>query len=168
MKFAVMMLLGATVSASSQIIEPEAQSLWSVSMDNDKYKEIAAEDKALGHDMEKFANSHPEVKAEVGKLGKMFHKKMGALQARLQKTKGLLSDPKYDAELKAILQKMQALDLKVKKALEWDAEGLKMWKLHMNNKQFKEIAKDDKELDRDIKEFIHSHPKIKKELAQLT
>lgn len=50
MKFAVMMLIAGTVSASSQIMEtPEStQSLWSVSMDNDKYKEIAAEDKKLG------------------------------------------------------------------------------------------------------------------------
>jgi hypothetical protein len=33
--------------------------MWSVSMDNAKFKEIAAEDKALGKDMEKFYNSHP-------------------------------------------------------------------------------------------------------------
>jgi DNA anti-recombination protein RmuC len=63
---------------------------------------------------------------------------------------------------------MQALDLKVKKALKWDAQGLKMWKLHMNNKKFKEIAADDEAIKQDVKKFITSHPKINNELGALS
>ena len=138
-----MMLIAGSVSASSQIFAPEEQSLWSVSMDNKKFKELEAEDKALGKDMEKFYNSHPRVQVEGKKLQKVFHKKMVKIQTRLGKTGAMLDSPQYKAELQAIGAKMQALDLKVKKALKWDAQGLKMWKLHMNNQKFKEIAADD-------------------------
>lgn len=164
MKFAVMMLLAGSVSASSQIVAPESQSMWSVSMDNDKYKEIAAEDKALGKDMEKFYNTHPKVKAEAKKLVKIFSKKVDKLVVRLEKTGKMLENPKYQQELQEISQKMKALDLKIKKALRWDAEGLKMWKVSMNNKKFKQIVHDDKLIQQDVNKFIHSHPKVGKEL----
>jgi len=60
-----MMLLAGSVSASSQILAPESQSMWSVSMDNQKFKEIKAQDEELGQEIEKFHNSHPMVKAEA-------------------------------------------------------------------------------------------------------
>jgi hypothetical protein len=117
--------------------------------------------------MEHFVNSHPEVKAEGKKLGRIFHKKMVKLEGRLRKTGNMLDSPKYKAELEAIGAKMQALDLKVKKALKWDSQGLKMWKLHMNNKKFKEIAADDEAIKQDMEKFIGSHPKINAELKDL-
>jgi SMC interacting uncharacterized protein involved in chromosome segregation len=79
----------------------------------------------------------------------------------------MLESPKFKAELEAIGAKMQALDLKVKKALKWDSQGLKMWKLHMNNKKFKEIAADDQAIKKDMEKFIASHPKINAELKDL-
>jgi len=39
--------------------------MWSVSMDNQKFKEIKAQDEELGQEIEKFHNSHPMVKAEA-------------------------------------------------------------------------------------------------------
>jgi hypothetical protein len=98
----------------------------------------------------------------------MFHKKMTKLQVRLGKTGKMLENPKYKAELEAIGAKMQALDLKIKKPLKWDDQGLKMWKLHMNNQKFKEIAADDKAIEADMKKFVGAHPKINAELKELT
>ena len=93
---------------------------------------------------------------------------MVKIQTRLGKTGAMLDNPKYQAELKAIGAKMQALDAKVKKALKWDDQGLRMWKLHMNNQKFKEIAADDEAIKQDIKKFVTSHPKINSELGALT
>lgn len=42
-------------------------------------------------------------------------------------------NPKYQAELKAIHAKEQAIQAKVAKHFKADDEGLDMWKLHMNN-----------------------------------
>lgn len=167
MKFAVMMLLAGAVSASSQVAAPESQSMWSVSMDNAKFKELQAEDRALGQEMEKFYNNHPNVKLEAKKLGKVLHQRMQKLQVRLEKTGKMLDSPKYQAELNEIGAKMHALDLKIKKALKWDAQGLKMWKLHMDNDKFKEIVADDKAIGEDMKKFVASHPKINKEYHDL-
>lgn len=80
----------------------------------------------------------------------------------------MLQNKEYQAEIEAIAAKMQALDLKIKKALKWDDEGLKMWKLHMNNKKFKQIAADDQVIKQDVEKFINSHPKVGAELKELS
>lgn len=80
----------------------------------------------------------------------------------------MLENQKYQAEIQAIVAKMQALDLKIKKALKIDAQGLKMWKLHMNNKKFKQIAADDQVIKQDVEKFINSHPKVGAELKELS
>ena len=82
----------------------------------------------------------------------------------------MLSNPKYRAELEAIDAKMKALDAKVKRDLEFDDEGLQMWKLHMDNDDYKARAAEDKEIwgpGGDVDKFVTAHKKVQAELKDL-
>lgn len=92
---------------------------------------------------------------------------MTKLQHRLEKTGQLINNPAYKAEVDAIAARMHALDLKVKKALKFDAQGLKMWKLHMDNNVTKEIVAEDKAIKQEMAKFVKSHPKIHADLKDL-
>lgn len=83
------------------------------------------------------------------------------------KTAKFLSNPKYKAELEAIDAKSKALDAKLKRDLEFDDEGLKMWKLHMDNDKFKDRVAEDREIGEDWKKFYKAHKAFRVELKDL-
>lgn len=124
--------------------------MWKLSMNNKKYKEIVADDKVIQQDVNKFINEHPKVGQELQKLTKEIEAEFHEIGQRLEKTGGLLGDPKYKAELESIGKKWEALDRKFKANLHWDDEGLKMWKVSMDPKIDQEIQQGKAEVWRDM------------------
>lgn len=89
--------------------------------------------------MKRFVANHPNVEAELKDLAHDLHEELEDIGERLHQTGKMLGNPKYKVELEAIGDKMHALDMKVKRNLKFDDEGLQMWKLHMDNDKFKEV-----------------------------
>jgi len=69
-------------------------------------------------------------------LGQDLHHDFEQIGERCAETGKMLSNPKYRAELEAIDKKMKTLDARFKRDLEFDDEGLQMWKLHMDNDKY--------------------------------
>jgi len=141
--------------------------MWAMHMDNDDFKDTAAEGKSIDMQKKKFVQSHKRIQAELKDLGQFMKHEFHQIGARLEKFGHHMENPKYRAELEAIGQKHQALNHKMKKAIEWNDEGLKMWTLRMDNSDQEEIAADDRALAQDWKKFYKSHAEFRAELKDL-
>jgi len=147
--------------------DDEGLKMWAMHMDNDDFKNAAAEGKSIDMQKKKFVQSHKRIQAELKDLGQFMKHEFEQIGERLEKLGHHMEDPKYRAELEAIGQKHQALNNKFKKHIEWHDEGLKMWTLRMDNSDQEEIAADDKALAQDWKKFYNSHAKFRAELKDL-
>ena len=79
----------------------------------------------------------------------------------------LLNKPRFQKELHAIGQKVEATNKKIHRHLEFDDEGLDMWTLSMDNDKFKEVHAERQEQGKMVDEFIHKHKKIQMGLKKL-
>jgi len=100
-------------------------------------------------------------------LGQHLHHNLEDIGARCMETAKMLSNPKYKAELEAIDKRSKALDAKIHRDLDFDDEGLQMWKLHMDNDEFKENVAEDQAIGEEWKKFVVAHKKVQAELMDL-
>jgi len=107
--------------------EAEDQSMWKVSMNNQKFKEIVKEDKAISKDGETFIKHHPILRHHLEDLAQDLMYEVDDIRYRLKDTIRKMDAPKYKAELNAIGQDLKAFHNKVKINLKFNDEGLKMW-----------------------------------------
>lgn len=121
------------------------------------------EDKIIENDIETFIKKHDEVEEEVNELGMGLHHELTQIGWRLHKTARMMKNPKYRKELMAIKKSVRKTNLKIKKNLKWDPQGLKMWDeetlaVAPPKRDIKaEIEADKAEIKGDIKKFFKNH-----------
>jgi len=147
--------------------DDEGLKMWAMHMDNDDFKNAAAEGKSIDMQKKKFVQSHKRIQAELKDLGQFLEHEGHQIGKRLEKLGDHMENPKYRAELEAIVKKHEALNNKFKKHIEWHDEGLKMWTLRMDNSDHEELAADDREIGQDWEKFYKSHAKFRAELKDL-
>jgi len=138
--------------------------MWKVSMNNQKFKEIVKEDKAISKDGETFIKHHPILRHHLEDLAQDLMYEVDDIRYRLKDTIRKMDAPKYKAELNAIGQDLKAFHNKVKINLKFNDEGLKMWSAQMDNKKHDELEADSNQIGEDWQKFIMAHPNLKAEL----
>lgn len=100
--------IGKKVEATNQKIkrnlkfDDEGLQMWTLSMENGKFKEVVRERMETNQDFKDFVHKHDEVEAE---LKDMFHdvgEELSDIGDELEEFGDILDDPKYEPELKAI------------------------------------------------------------------
>jgi len=113
--------------------------MWTLSMDNDKFKEIHEQRRDQKKDIERFIKKHKKVQQELKEMAEDVQDVLKDIEGDLKEFGKVLDDPKYKAELQAIANKVEATNKKIERNLKFDDEGLNMWRVHMNNEKIVEI-----------------------------
>lgn len=130
--------IGRGVDATNKKIErnlkwdDEGYNQWTLSMDNGKFKEVAAEREASKAQMRAFFKNHKKVQAEFHDMFEEVGEELHEISESIERwdrsfANGCIKkDPKYYPEIQAIAKKIEATNNKVKQHLKFDDEGLKM------------------------------------------
>merc|ERR1719473_667341 len=107
-----------------------------------------------------------EVEAELKDMFEDVGEELEDIGEDLKAFGQVMDDPKYKAELEKIGAGIHKTDMKIKRELKFDDEGLKMWKLHMDNDKTKEIHADRMKTKRQVKKFFKNHQEAHKALHE--